>query len=96
MHSPESQEVVMRFFRALQFLIDDGQIKSRNRYCKKHGFVQGHLWLTEKERFGTGGEKGGVGCDVVPAEINWKTRSKSDPFRPRSGIQRYTFLLSQL
>lgn len=49
MQSPQSQEIVERFFKALQFLIDDGRIKSRNSFCTEYGFVQSHLWRQEAD-----------------------------------------------
>lgn len=49
MNTLQSQEVVTRFFEALQHLINSGEIKSRNRYCTKYGFVQSHLWRSERD-----------------------------------------------
>lgn len=48
MHSPQSQEVVARFYTALIYLINSGRIRSRNEYCKRYGIVQGHLSRVEK------------------------------------------------
>lgn len=48
MHSPQSQEVVARFYMALIYLINAGVLKSRNEYCKRYGIVQGHLSRVEK------------------------------------------------
>lgn len=47
MNSPQSQEVVIRFYSALQKLIDAGEIKNRNAFCKKYGIIQGHFWRAE-------------------------------------------------
>lgn len=49
MQSPQSQQIVERFFKALQYCIDIGRIKSRNWYCTEYGFIQTHMWRQEKD-----------------------------------------------
>jgi hypothetical protein len=48
MHTPQSQAIVGRFFEALQYLIDDGRVNSRNAFCVKHGVRQCNLWKAER------------------------------------------------
>ena len=43
-----SQSVVERFYRALYYLIDAGQLKSRRAFCVKYGIDHTFLYRVEK------------------------------------------------
>ena len=43
-----SQSVVDRFFRALYYLIDAGQLKSRRAFCLKYEITHTYLYRVEK------------------------------------------------
>ncbi len=48
MNNPKSQEIVARFYEALQYLINDGQIKSRNAFCTEYDIHQSRFWKAEQ------------------------------------------------